>query len=81
MLIERDPESWQDLQNLTAKIFAEMGCASEVEKEVETARGVVEVDVYVRTPPIPRLLFFCVSANTGPSLFRNTSFMLSNRYC
>lgn len=60
MLIERDPESWQDLQELTAKLFMEMGCMPEVEKGVATARGSVEIDVYVQDPTyIPPLILLC----------------------
>jgi len=56
MIIEQEPENWQDLQALTAKVFTEMGCMPEVEKKIKTVRGTVEIDVYVQdqthTPPL-----------------------------
>jgi hypothetical protein len=60
MTIERDPESWQDLQALTAKAFMEMGCQPEVEKKVATVRGTAEIDVYVQDPThTPPLILLC----------------------
>jgi len=56
MIFDQDPQSWQDLQLLTAQIFTEMGCKPELEKNVVLVRGSVEIDVYVQdnthTPPL-----------------------------
>lgn len=60
MIIERDPENWQDLQKFTAKVFFEMGCKPEVEKTIKTVRGSVEIDVYVLDPAhTPPLILIC----------------------
>jgi len=60
MIIDRDPENWQDLQALTAKVFMQMGCRPEVEKKIETVRGTVEIDVYVQDPAhTPPLILLC----------------------
>jgi restriction system protein len=40
------PNSWQKLQNQTARILEECGFSVEVEKTIETVRGAVEIDVY-----------------------------------
>jgi len=46
MITNRDPDSWQDLQNQVAKILEESGFDVAVEKKITTARGEVELDVY-----------------------------------
>lgn len=55
-----DPESWQDLQRQAARILRECGVDAEVEKDIETARGSVSVDVWAYdgggTPPQTYLL-------------------------
>ncbi|MDM7860559.1 restriction endonuclease [Alteromonas sp. ASW11-36] len=46
MITNKVPDTWQDLQNETARILAECGFSVEVEKIIDTARGKVEIDVY-----------------------------------
>ena len=45
MITSRQPETWQDLQRAVAEILGECGFNVEIEKTIETARGVVEIDV------------------------------------
>lgn len=45
MITEHQPEHWRDLQNAVARILAECGMQSEVEKPVLLARGGAVVDV------------------------------------
>jgi len=60
MIFEKNPRDWKDLQKLTAKVFSELGCSVEVEKTIQTARGKVEVDVFVEDPTYsPPLSILC----------------------
>jgi len=60
MIIEREPQDWRDLQNLVAKIFDELGCSAEIDKTINTVRGTVAVDVFVKDPShTPPLVFLC----------------------
>jgi hypothetical protein len=60
MLIEKTPNNWRDLENLTAKLFVEIGCKPEVKKIIETARGKIEIDVYIKDfSYAPPLLLIC----------------------
>lgn len=45
MITERQPEDWRELQSEVARILAECGMQSEVEKTVTLARDTAEVDV------------------------------------
>ena len=40
------PDSWQALQTEVGRILSECGFAVEVEKKIQSARGIVELDVY-----------------------------------
>lgn len=46
----RQPKTWQDLQNLTAEYLTVAGYTAITPCELNTARGKVEVDVYVEAP-------------------------------
>lgn len=46
-IFDSDPSDWQQLQQLVGQMFSEMGCAVEVEKQVELVRGRKNVDVFV----------------------------------
>lgn len=46
----RKPQTWQELQNLTAEYLTVAGYQAITPYELETARGTVEVDVYIETP-------------------------------
>lgn len=45
-IFQNSPRDWKDLQNKVAKVFSDLGYNSEVEKDIETVRGKVNVDVY-----------------------------------
>lgn len=60
MIFYSDPTNWTDLQNKVAQIFDEIGCIVAIEKEITTARGVVNVDVFVEdVTKSPRLIYVC----------------------
>jgi restriction system protein len=45
-IYDATPSDWKELQKFTATILSECGFDAEIEKEIETVRGKVEVDVY-----------------------------------
>lgn len=45
-LVSEAPNSWQDLQKLTASLLNECGYNVVIEKDIHTLRGLVNVDVY-----------------------------------
>lgn len=47
-MIYRQPDNWKDLQNKVAAILESIGFQVEVEKEVKTPRGSIEIDVWAR---------------------------------
>ena len=46
MIMSKEPDSWQDLQNQVALVLEQCGFNVELEKKIETVRGDVELDVY-----------------------------------
>ncbi len=56
MINESIPKSWRALQSEVAQILSECGLKTQIEKEINTARGKIKVDIYVKddtqTPPI-----------------------------
>ena len=46
-MTNRQPKDWRDLQNLVAKYFNESGYLAFTPYKIETARGQVEIDVFV----------------------------------
>lgn len=46
MITEREPQDWRELQREVARILAECGMESEVEKTLTLARGTAEIDVF-----------------------------------
>lgn len=46
MITRNAPDSWQSLQNEVGRILEECGFSVEVEKKIQSARGVVELDIY-----------------------------------
>lgn len=46
MITSSTPSDWHDLQRQVAEILEQCGMAVELEKTIETVRGVVEVDVH-----------------------------------
>ena len=41
-----DPSDWRDLQKKVAKIYSDLGYETTIEKDIQTARGIVNVDVF-----------------------------------
>ncbi|MBU3130557.1 restriction endonuclease [Clostridium tagluense] len=63
------PENWVELQNSVARIFTECGFDVQVEKKIKTARGEVEIDVYViDNTSIPKSVFICECKNWATSV-------------
>jgi hypothetical protein len=59
-VFDRDPASWEELQNMTGQLFEEMGCEVAIGKQVENVRGAKEIDVFVRdTAIIPSAVYLC----------------------
>lgn len=60
-MIERGrPTTWQGLQEQTARILRQCGFVTQLEKEIVTARGKVEVDVYAEdTTQSPSATYLC----------------------
>jgi hypothetical protein len=46
-VFDKEPATWQELQNMVGQLFAELGCFVEVSKVVQLVRGEKEIDVYV----------------------------------
>jgi Restriction endonuclease len=66
MIYSDIPKDWWDLQNKVAGIFLDCGCEVEVEKEVQTVRGPVDVDVFVIDPlQSPKLTYLCECKQWG----------------
>jgi len=60
MIFDSRPTDWKDLQNKVAQVFHEMGCLTCVEKNINIARGSVNIDVYVKdTKNIPSTIILC----------------------
>lgn len=45
-IFDKQPNTWQELEQKCAKILADIGFKTEVEKNIETVRGIVNIDVY-----------------------------------
>ncbi len=60
MIFDREPSTWQELQNFVAQVFTEIGCDARIEHSLTTVRGSINIDVYVEdkigTPP---LIYLC----------------------
>lgn len=60
MIFNSEPENWKDLQNKVSQVFREIGYNSEVEKEIETVRGKVVIDVFVKDATNkPDMIYLC----------------------
>lgn len=46
MITTKNPESWKDLQNMTAEILSESWLIAETEKIITSVRGDIEIDVF-----------------------------------
>lgn len=47
-IFEKEPKSWNELQIMTSSLLSDMGYLCEIEKNIETARGKVNIDVYAQ---------------------------------
>ena len=60
MIFSSPPSNWRDLQDKVAKIFKDIGFKTEVEKDVATARGVVNIDVFAEDESQSlKLIYLC----------------------
>ncbi|MGE5474873.1 MAG: restriction endonuclease [Ignavibacteriales bacterium] len=60
MIFNNEPKDWRDLQNKVCQVFLEMGCIAEVEKDIDTVRGKVNIDVYVEDKKFtPEMTYLC----------------------
>ena len=48
MITRTAPDSWQALQTEVGRVLSECGFTVEIEKKVQSARGIVELDVYAK---------------------------------
>jgi len=54
------PNDWRDLQNQVGLILQECGLNCEIEKEIQTVRGAVNIDVYAEdTTNQPTTIYLC----------------------
>jgi hypothetical protein len=54
------PNDWKDLEIKTSKIFSDIGCLSSNQVDIETVRGIVNVDVVAEDKSQhPHLKYFC----------------------
>lgn len=53
------PSNWKDLEEKTSKFLTELGYACEIEKDIETVRGIVNVDVIAKSKEIPSATVIC----------------------
>ncbi|MEZ5044115.1 MAG: restriction endonuclease [Saprospiraceae bacterium] len=67
-VFNQSPVDWQDLQIKTSQILSDIGYACEIEKNIETVRGIVNVDVYAEnksTQPNQVLIAECKNWNNN----------------
>jgi len=54
------PKDWRDLQIQVEKIMKESGFIADSEKDIETVRGIVNIDVYAEdTSQKPKMIYLC----------------------
>jgi len=54
------PTDWKDLQNKVAQLLTESGYTCEIEKDVQTVRGTINIDIFaVSKQDNPQNIFFC----------------------
>jgi hypothetical protein len=54
-----EPSNWKDLEEKTSKFLTELGYVCEIEKDIETVRGVVNVDVIAISKEVPNTIVIC----------------------
>lgn len=45
-ICDKEPENWQELQELVFKLFTQLGYYTELEKTIQSVRSTIEIDVY-----------------------------------
>ncbi len=64
MIYDQPPKNWKDLQKLIYQVYKEMDCDVYIEKDVQTIRGITNIDVYVRdVQQSPPLVYLCECKN------------------
>ena len=59
-IFDHEPRGWEELQNLAAQLFSEVGCDAKVSQRVKLVRGEKEIDVLVRDPQtVPPSVYLC----------------------
>jgi hypothetical protein len=59
-IYSESPKDWKDLQNKVAKYLFELGYETEIEKDIQTARERINIDVYaVNNKDIPQNKVLC----------------------
>src|SRR5262245_21094884 len=58
LIFDTEPTTWQELEQLTAQAFDEMGYESKPHHQIQTVRGKVVIDVYAvkHSTPIPTVV-------------------------
>ncbi len=60
MIDQKMPKDWRDLQNQVSLILQECGFDSEIEKQIQTVRGSVDVDVFAEDKSAqPNSIYLC----------------------
>lgn len=72
MAFMRDPTDWNELEILCCQLFRELDCHCEVQKNINTVRGEVNIDVYVEDPisTIP-MVYLCECKYWKKSVSKN----------
>lgn len=56
---KKEPKNWKDLQNFVGEILKECGYTVEIEKNIQTLRGSVEIDVYAEKEESIKTIVLC----------------------
>jgi len=72
VIYQNQPEDWEDLQNKVCSILTVCGLRSETEKDIDTVRGNVEIDVYATDPTTPEnLIYVCECKHWNTAVPKN----------
>lgn len=59
-ILNKDPNSWDELQSLTAKFLEDIGYEAKVEEDILTVRGNVNIDVFAKNKNVkPSSIIVC----------------------
>ena len=66
------PDNWRDLQVQVATILAECGFSTQIEKDIETVRGTVNIDVFAEdSSQRPTAVYLCECKLWGSAIPKN----------